>query len=178
MRHNHSCKKILFSKMHTSLLFQDLLFQEVEDSNRRILMQNANIIERTVIIVIIYTILKQSNVFHVTFINTNAHVFALLKIEVLIMLHLFRRDGDQIILQVYVRKELQIWNLSEIISERTPIGLFSSDYPAECFQSAKLQPTEVFKKMCSYSKIYIFVFGFCFWKCIIFYYTPRGAILV
>ena len=55
MRHNHSCKKILFSKMHTYLLFQDLLFQEVEDSNRRILMQNANIIERTVIIVIIYT---------------------------------------------------------------------------------------------------------------------------
>ena len=54
MRHNHSCKKILFSKMHTYLLFQDLLFQEVEDSNRRILMQNANIIEKTVIIVIQY----------------------------------------------------------------------------------------------------------------------------
>lgn len=51
MRHNHSCMKILFSKMHTYLLFQDLLFQEVEDSNRRILMQNANIIEKTVIIV-------------------------------------------------------------------------------------------------------------------------------
>ena len=54
MRHNHSCMKMLFSKMHTYLLFQDLLFQEVEDSNRRILMQNANIIEKTVIIVIQY----------------------------------------------------------------------------------------------------------------------------